>query len=88
MKIRNNVNKLINNSCESKQKKIILARFILNLMDSVMYTKMTFKKIISNKNVNCSSRKDQLSINTKNINKETNKMYVNKQTSTDNFGWK
>ena len=48
-----------------------------NIINTTTFIKTKFK---NKRHVSCSSFKDQLSINTKNINKQTNNTYVNLKT--------
>ena len=58
----------------------------LNIINTLTFIKTTFKNIFLNKrHVNSSSFRDQLSINSKNINQQTNNSYVNKQNSCARF---
>ena len=64
---------------KKKQKKIIVG-INLNIINTPTFIKTTFKNIFLNKShVNCSSFRDQLSINSNNMNKQTINSYINKQ---------
>ena len=65
----------------NKQPKTIVARINLNMIDTLTFIIMTVKNIFLNKRpVSCSISRYHLSINSKSINKQTNIIYVNKQT--------
>ena len=83
-----NIKKQTNNIyVKNKKPKTIVARINLNLIYTLMFIQMTAKNIFLNKRpVSCLSSKYHLSIDTKSINKQTNIIYLNKQTIKKNCG--
>ena len=64
--------------------KTIAVGINLNIINTPTFIKTTFKNIFLDKNhINCSSFRDHLSINSKDMNKHTINSYINKQ----NYLW-
>ena len=62
--------------------KTIFVGFNVNLIDSIIYIKMTLNIIIPNKKIRLFKLKGA-----NDINKETNEIYVNKETSKNSCDW-
>ena len=64
---------------QTNKQTTIVAEFYRKFIDITTYIKTTCNDVILPiRHIDCSSFRDQLSINTKNINKQINEIYVNK----------
>ena len=65
-----------------------MAAINLDIINTLTFINTTFKDIFLNKrHVNCLNFSDQLSINKRNLNKQTESIYINQQTNENNFSW-
>ena len=65
-----------------------MAAINLDIINTLTFINTTFKDIFLNKrHVNCLNFRDQLSIDKRNLNKQTKSLYINQQTNENNFSW-